>query len=192
MENKNEWSRRKFSKAVLSLQALITTGALGINIGCGSKEKKSEGELLDHTSKERLRLAMDEIIPASGKMPAASEVGTMEYILKVLDGYPDLLEGFNDLLSRLNETSINTANNDFESLDSTSRILVLKKFEKDEPKMFAVLRDFVYEGYYINEKVWKLIGYEPYPTMAAGPEMDPFDEAMLDRVRKMTSFYLNV
>ena len=81
---------------------------------------------------------------------------------------------------------------DFENLNSASRISVLQKFEKDKPQMFSVLQNFVYESYYINEKVWKLIGYEQYPTISAGPEMEPFDEAMLDRVKQMSSLYIKV
>ncbi len=192
MEEKTIWSRRKFSKAVLSLQALVTTGALGINIGCATKEKKTGDELLGVSSQKLLQLAMDEIIPGSGKMPAASQVDGLDYILKVLNEYPELLDGFNQLLITLNELSNTTENDDFANLSKASRIRVLQKFEKDQPKMFSVLRDFVYESYYINEKVWALIGYEPYPTMSAGPKMDPFDEALLDRVKQMTALYLNV
>jgi hypothetical protein len=52
-----------------------------------------------------------------------------------------------------------------------------------------VLVNFVYEGYYINEKVWELIGYEPYPTLSAGPEMEPFNEQLLDRVKQTPALY---
>ena len=192
MEKSSQWSRRKFSKAILSLQALVATGALNINTACASEEKKPGEALLGETALQRLQLAMDEIIPASGKMPSAAEVGGIDYILKVLKGYPELVDPFDKMLFTLNELSKNTENEDFESLNSDSRIAVLKQFEKDQPQMFSVLQNFVYEAYYINETVWKLIGYEPYPTMAAGPEMEPFDEAMLDRVKQMSSTYIKV
>ena len=192
MQSNSQWSRRKFSKAVLSLQALVATGALNINMGCASDEKKQGDNLLGTTAQQRLKLAMDEIIPASEKMPSASEVGGIDYILKVLKGYPELIDPFEKVLFNLNELSKSTVNDNFENLNSTSRVTVLQKFEKEQSQMFAVLQNFVYEGYYINEKVWKLIGYEPYPTMAAGPEMEPFDETMLDRVKQMSSTYIKV
>ena len=192
MNENPQWSRRKFSKAVLSLQALVTAGILNVNLGCASEEKKPVEALLGETALQRLQLAMDEIIPASGKMPAASEVDSINYILKVLKGYPELSDPFDKILVTLNELSVATKNEDFENLKSTSRISVLQKFEKEQREMFTVLQNFVYEAYYINERVWKLIGYEPYPTMAAGPEMEPFDEAMLDRVKQMTSLYIKV
>ena len=190
MQANNNWSRRKFSKAVLSLQALIVSGALGINAGCASDGKKDQIQPLGKATRKRLLLAMDEIIPASNKMPAASEVGTLEYILKVLEGYPEFLSAFEEILTHLNDFSNITADQDFENLSSDSRISVLQQFEKDQPDSFSVLLNFVYEGYYINEKVWALIGYEPYPTMSAGPKMEAFDESMLERVKKMTEFYI--
>ena len=60
------------------------SGALGINTGCASDGKKDQIQPLGKAAQKRLLLAMDEIIPASEKMPAASEVGALEYILKVL------------------------------------------------------------------------------------------------------------
>ena len=192
MQSDSQWSRRKFSKAVLSLQALVTAGILNVNLGCAPDEKKSGEALLGATAQRRLQLAMDEIIPASGDMPSASEVGGINYILKVLKGHPELSDPFDKMLVTLNELSVATQNEDFENLNSTSRITILQKFEKEQPQMFTVLQNFVYESYYINEKVWQLIGYEPYPTMAAGPEMEGFDEAMLDRVKQMTSLYIKV
>ena len=192
MEENNQWSRRKFSKAVLSLQALVTTGILNVNLGCAPEEKKPGEALLGATARRRLRLAMDEIIPASGKMPAASEVNGIDYILKVLKGFSELMDPFDKMLLTMNELSKSSENDDFENLNSESRIAVLQKFEKEQPQMFSVLQNFVYESYYINEKVWKLIGYEPYPTASAGPDMEPFDEAMLDRVKQMSTSYIKV
>ena len=171
---------------------MVATGALSINSGCAAEEKQKKGKILGEVTQQRLHLAMDEIIPASDKMPAASEVGALEYILKVLEGYPELLNAFEEILTRLNDLSKITADQDFENLGSDSRISVLKQFEKDLPDSFSVLLNFVYEGYYINEKVWALIGYEPYPTMSAGPQMDPFDEALLHRVKQMSEFYTKI
>ncbi len=192
MEPNNQWSRRKFSKAIFSLQALVATGALNINMGCVQDEKKQGDVILGKTASKRLQLAMDEIIPASEKMPAASEVGGIDYIIKVLKEYPELIDGFDQVLASLNEISETVEDDDFENLNRPSRIAVLQKFEKQKPEMFSVLQNFVYESYYINEKVWKLIGYEPYPTMSTGPEMEPFDKSMLERVKQMSSLYIKV
>ena len=38
-------------------------------------------------------------------------------------------------------------------------------------------------------QIWKLIGYEFYPTDHQGPHMKPFDESVLAEVMKKPKFY---
>jgi hypothetical protein len=189
MAEENLWSRRKFSKAVISLQALVAAGALNIPFGCSTKEDQSESKILSPSLKKFLQLAMDEIIPGTDKMPAASEVQGVQYIFGVLEEYPNLVEGFKQILSELEHQSELSEGDSFKNLNRDSRITVLKQYESKKPDSFSVLVNFVYEGYYINEKVWKLIGYEPYPTLSAGPEMEPFNEQLLDRVKQTPALY---
>lgn len=191
MEENNSWPRRKFSKAVLSMQALIATGVLNIPLGCATKEHTKESKMLSPSLQNLLQFAMDEIIPKSDKMPAVSEVQGIQYILSVFEEHPDFLEGFRQILIALDTQSKSFTNNEFENLKRNARISVLKQFEKEQPRLFSVLRDIAYESYYINENVWKLIGYKPYPTLSAGPEMEPFDEKLLDRVKQLPSLYKN-
>ena len=68
----------------------------------------------------------------------------------------------------------------------------LRALERDKPDTFAVLRDYVYEAYYTRPAVWKLIGYEFYPTNQAGPRVKPFDESALTQVRKKPRYYREV
>jgi hypothetical protein len=64
--------------------------------------------------------------------------------------------------------------------------------KRTAPKCFSTLRDSVYEAYYIQPQVWKLIDYEFYPTDQPGPRMKPFDEAVLAQVRKLPKLYREV
>jgi len=189
MEHFNLWSRRKFSKTIVSLQALVASGVLNIPIGCTPNKEPGKHQSLSPVQQEILKLAMDEIIPNWDGMPSASEVGGLEYILDVLKEYPDMTGAFAQLLLKLNEQSKKTRNEDFVNLNDQSRIDELKQFEVSQPELFDVLKNIVYESYYINEKVWELIGYEPYPTLSAGPKMEPFDEKLLERVKQMPPIY---
>lgn len=192
MKEEKLWSRRKFSKAVLSLQTLVTAGALNTTFGCSSKEELAESKKFSPSLEKLLQMAMDEIIPGTDKMPAASEAQVMLYIYDVLEEYPNLVDGIKQILSELEQLSQSLEGDSFDSLTRDSRIAVLKQYENKKPDNFTVLLNFVYEGYYINEKVWKLIGYEPYPTLTAGPEMQPFNEQLLDRVKQSATFYKKV
>lgn len=192
MSNRPLWSRRKFSKALLSLQILATTGLASTSFNCNTKQESLKKDLLDAKLVPILKLAMDDIIPQSNEMPASSEVGVYEYITVVLKENQELIPAFEQVLIRLNDQSIEFVKNDFIKLDSDSRIKVLIDFEKAEPHLFETLKLFVYEGYYINEQVWQLIGYEPYPTLSPGPKMDPFDEKLLNRMKQIPPFYTKI
>jgi hypothetical protein len=134
---------------------------------------------------------MDQIVPASDTMPSASSVGGVEYILSVLESYPDLIASMVEILNNLEQLTQKTHQKNFVDVSSEQRIQILSAYESTHPELFSILRNFVYESYYVNEKVWKLIGYEPHPTLSAGPEMEPFDPGLLERVKKLPQSYIN-
>jgi hypothetical protein len=142
---------------------------------------------------ETLRAAMDEIIPAAEDMPAASEVGGVEYLDRVARKEPEVKKALQRSLAALEELSSNHSGRSFASLSRGDRAKVLRKLEKQAPaELFTTLRDFTYEAYYTPPRVWKLIGYEFYPTDESGPRMKPFDESVLAKVRKKPKLYREV
>lgn len=158
-----KWTRRKF--VATSAGATLVTQikpAPGAPVG-------------GDPATDRLRAVMDEIIPKEGDMPSASEAGGVDYFLGLQKGEPAVAA---EVLAALGKVG-----------SSRSLIEELKQFEKEDPKQFGVLRDFVYEAYYTQPKVWKLIGYEFYPTDRKGPHMKPFDETVIAKVRTKPKFY---
>ncbi len=187
MTNPNLWTRRKFSKAALSAQALLSMGLLNFTACTPGNDR----ELPQTSLKEILVKALDTIIPSTETMPAASELGGVDYIYSVLADYEDLKTPFQQILSDLNAAARKLAGKEFSKLDTTKCTEIMKAFETAESQSFGVLKNFAYESYYTNPKVWELIGYEPYPTLSAGPKMDPFDPALLRRVQDLPPFYLD-
>ena len=187
MENQL-WTRRDFNKAIVSLHALVSTGLLTLPVGCG-ESKPSGNPVLTPERQKLLTLLMDDIIPASSSMPSASQAGGVEYLTKLFGQEEWIAAGFDQLLDKLVRYNASLGHDPFESMPQDDRISVLRGFESDHPELFDTLRKFVYESYYINEDIWKRIGYEPYPTLAPGPKMDPFESAMLDQVRKRSPMY---
>jgi len=80
----------------------------------------------------------------------------------------------------------------FASLPSTRRTHVIAALEKEEPAVFGLLRDYVYEGYYTNPEIWSRIGFEFYGPERPGPGMPAFDERAVVRVRAMPPLYRKV
>jgi hypothetical protein len=191
MNNKNQWSRRKFSKAVISAQLLLASGILSIPLGC-ARDKSSIKKPLDESMQETLKYAIDEIIPANEKMPSASEVGGVDYIIGILQDLPDLAPLFEAIIDEIEDHSKERAKNTFIKLERMDRVSVLMTVEKVKPELFKVLKDFTYECYYTSATVYNLINYEPYPTGGAGPEMEPFDEKLLNRVKNLPPMYIKI
>lgn len=190
--NTNNWSRRKFTKAVISAQALLASGVLTLPMAC-AESNKSEGDTpLDKLQQETLKFAMDEIIPANDKMPSASETGGVNYVLKILGELPDLSPLFISLTAKIEGQSLQQSSSAFSKINSEERITVLTTIEQTEPALFKVLKDFTYESYYTNDAVYELISYEPHPTGTTGPEMEPFDEQLLDRVKNIPAMYTKI
>lgn len=188
MNNHNKWSRRKFCKAVISAQLLLASGLLTLPTGC-VRDNKNKDQPLDDAMIETLKIAMDEIIPSNEKMPSASEIGSVDYVFEILEELPDLTTLFETLVAALEKQSIKKNKTSFPKLKREERIAVLKIIEHKQTELFNVLKDFTYESYYLNDTIYKLINYEPHPTGTAGPTMEPFDEKLLARVKKIPQIF---
>jgi len=130
---------------------------------------------LDSATQDRLRAIMDEIIPKQGNMPSASEAGGLTYFSALKQTEPAYAAEILTVLGKVD--------------NSAPPLEALKQFERENPAQFAVLRDFVYEAYYTQPQVWKLIDYQFHATDQKGPHMKPFDEAVIATVRNKPKFY---
>ena len=168
-----KWTRRGF------LAASAAVPLIAIETRAAAPNAVNEGE------RAILHAAMDEIIPAGDGMPAASEVGGVAYLERVAAEDAEVASDIRTALAALQKCS----EQPFDQLHHDARVAALKKLELQEPIQLAQLRDYVYESYYTQPRVWKLIGYEFYPTDHPGPHMEPFDESFLEGVRKMPKLY---
>jgi hypothetical protein len=124
-------------------------------------------------------------------MPAASEVGGVDYLERMVPSVEGLLDQFRQGLAGLNAQSRKSASQPFAKLSHARRVEVLSALER-ESDFFRVLRDFTYEAYYTRPEVWKRLGYESHLTDHPGPQMKPFDESALAQVRKRGKLYREV
>jgi hypothetical protein len=132
---------------------------------------------------------IDEIIPASGELPAASKAGTLAYFELLAGTDPGLSETLHAALRAANALAQARLGNELASIRSSARTTIVAAFAETDPVLFARLQTYVYEGYYLQPGIWKLLGYEPYPTNSRGPSMAPFSPSMLQRIRAMPRRY---
>jgi hypothetical protein len=141
-----------------------------------------------------LRAAADVIIPAQGRMPAASAVGTARYIGRVagtdqrLAGL--LLEG----LRAIEAEAIATQGVRFDLAGADEQVDIIARVENTNVPagFFPALRDLVYEGYYTQSRVQKLLGYHFRSGRRRTAPLEPFDGERLSRVRQMAPLYRQV
>jgi hypothetical protein len=141
--------------------------------------------VFDEHERAMLLAAMDEIIPAGDGMPAASEAGGIAYLERIASQDAAVAVEIRNSVEAL----LTSSEQPFHRLPHEARVTALQTLESHKPNEFAHLRDYVYESYYTQPRVWKLIGYEFYPTDRPGPHMEPFDETILDDVRKRPKLY---
>ena len=186
-------TRREFLEmaARQSLAASIAASAL-LQSSCLRSPESPSALGLDAGATETLIAVIDEIIPAADSMPAASEVGTLAYFELVAASEAALAETMQASLRTANTLSQERLGSRFTSISRDHRVEILSAFEERDAALFKKLRDYVYEAYYLQPRVWALIGYDPYPTNAAGPQMEPFDQTLLNRVRAMSPLFKEV
>jgi hypothetical protein len=153
----------------------------------------ARADVLTPDERAALAAAMDEIIPATDGMPAASQVGSLDYLERVVPSLDGLLDQFRRGLAGLDAQSRKSSGQPFAKLSHAGRVEVLTALERDSsPDFFRLLRDFTYEAYYTRPEVWKRLGYEPHLTDHPGPHMKAFDESTLAQVRKRGKLYREV
>jgi hypothetical protein len=136
-----------------------------------------------------LQKAMDAIIPPGDGMPSASEAGGLRYLTTLMQKEPGIAAEINQCLLLLDETATALFEKPVDQLSAEQLVSTLARFEAQKPVSFALLRDYVYESYYTQAAVWKLIGYDFYPTDHSGPHMQAFDDSVLAPVRAMPRCY---
>ena len=185
-------TRRAFLE-VAARQSMGASLAASFLLGsCDPSEDTPSTLGLDRGSTDDFIGLIDEIISASDGMPAASEAGTLPYFELLGASDPGLGETVGESLSIVRSLASERFGESFSVLSPDRRQETVAAFRETAPEMFGALRMYVYEGYYLQPRVWELLGYEPYPTMSAGPSMEPFDVTMLDRVRSMSQLFREI
>lgn len=194
---KTKWSRRRFLETGLK-SSVVASGAklagfVPLSALAANPVPAVTPAIFTDDERHLLRAAMDEIVPAADGMPSAGEVGGVEYLERVGREDAEAKTQLKKSLGALARLSRKEQRAPFVRLSRAKRTEVLRKFEASHPpSLFTTLRDFTYEAYYTNPRVWKLIGYEFYPTNHGGPKMKPFDESVLAKVKERGKLYREV
>jgi hypothetical protein len=189
---RRQLTRREFLDVALRHGAAAgMAGGLLPALACSPADVPDAASAL-RLDESTLALLVDEILPAEDGMPSASEAGLVAYFRRVSVPVPELAGLLDEFVAAAADAAQRRFGSTVGELDRARRVEVLQDLEASDGDRFGAFRNFVYEGYYVNPEIWARLGYEPYPTIEAGPVMDPFDPATLDRVRRLPRLYVEV
>ncbi|HEY8291941.1 MAG TPA: gluconate 2-dehydrogenase subunit 3 family protein [Thermomicrobiales bacterium] len=145
--------------------------------------------VLDNAQEALLGAILNRLIPETGDMPGAGDLGIIATIDRTLAAYPLLRRLFCDGLVEIEVESARQCQSGFIGLDVDRQDAVLQAVERAFPAFFAALVDHTYRGYYTHPHVYQAIGYAHRPPQPLGHELPLFDPAMLDKQRQRVPFW---
>ena len=185
----NKWSRRKFLEQ--GAVSIVAAGSIEFPKLLGRDIVDLPAIVATGVDWKSLTVVMDEIIPQNESMPSASDAGCLQYLEQLSGKDPAVARELDGSLAKLEALSQKLAKQTFTQNSPSERTRLLQIFEQRDRQAFEALRNYVYEAYYTQPKVWPLIGYEAHPTNKPGPSIE-FDETVLANVRKKPRFYREV
>lgn len=135
---------------------------------------------LDDEQRRRLTALLDTILPASadGRMPGAGELPFTAYLVEQARDY---LEALPNILGRLDGA--------FAEWPSSERIGAVETLAREDPAAFDQLLMRIYDCYYQDDGVRRLIGADPGPPYPRGNVIPAGDLSSLEAVRQRSTGY---
>ena len=182
-------TRRQFLELAAIRSVGASLAASAVLAACRPTADGASALGLNPDGMNTLFALMDEIIPAGQDMPAASQVGTVAYLELLAGEDPAVGAVVRTSVDGVDALSAERGRGGLAARSAADRRALVGLLSESDPEAFAQVRGAVYEAYYLDPAVWDLLGYDPFPTGASGPDMAPFDPALLDRVRAGTFGY---
>lgn len=134
-------------------------------------------------TKDQARLfsvLLDTLLPVSadGRMPSAGELDFAGYLAGQDDGVQSSLFSILDHFGA-----------EFSDLGVGDRVAAVTALSKKDPEAFDALLFRVYDCYYQNDVVRRLIGSEPGPPFPRGNKIPAGDLSSLETVQKRSKTY---
>lgn len=144
--------------------------------------------VLDPPRAAALRAWTSTLIPASGPLPAAGDVGAAEYIDATVFAAGRLRGILREGLRQLDEIAGGRGGRVFVDCAAEARSSILRELEAaDTSGVFGMVRDLTYEAYYAHPRVLDLLaaatGWRG-DVAISGSTLADFDERLLARMRR--------
>jgi hypothetical protein len=141
-----------------------------------------------------LACVLDLLIPPSsdGRLPGAGEVGIGARIDQLAERDPGLRAVVAAGVAALDELAHSGGASGFAALAGEGRLAALQEVAKAQPGLVPSLIFHTYAGYYQQGRVLEGLGLDARPPFPIGHQLEPFDGALLDPVRRRAKLYRDV
>lgn len=144
---------------------------------------------LSSAQRELLAAIVDRIIPPGDGVPGAGEVGVAEHVEGIAGVSPQTRALLTNGLKSIEAASGQAHSKEFVCLSEGERTAILKRVESERAEFFAALVRETYSGYYSSLDVLRAKGLPLAPPQPVGYEIEPFDAALLEGVRRRGKAY---
>jgi hypothetical protein len=142
-------------------------------------------------SRDALSAALDEVIPPSSarRMPGAGEIGLADAIAEAARANPALRDAIAQGLARLDALARESGADAYANLSAAQRSERFQTVAAEQPGFVPNLVFPLITNYYRHPRVLEALGLEARPPFPKGHAMEPFDERLLDAVRRRPKMY---
>ena len=144
---------------------------------------------LSPSHRDLLNAVVDRIIPPGDGVPGAGEVGVAEQVEGIAGVAPQSRALLANGLKAIEATSGGSYSKAFVGLSDREKTEVLEQVELQHAEFFAALVRETYSGYYSSPDVLRGKGLPVAAPQPGGYEVEPFDESLLEGVRKRGKAY---
>jgi hypothetical protein len=142
------------------------------------------GNSITQVDEELLAAILDRLIPAVDKLPSAGQMELTAEIVRLAGQQARFQRIFVEAMQ-----SFASLNPSFGSLDGDQQDAALQSFESNSAELFSTLLTICYIVYYKDPRVHKRIGWDGRTPQPDGNEMEPWDESVLENIRKREPFW---
>ncbi len=132
---------------------------------------------------------MDRLIPGVDDLPAAGQMGLGAEVERMARDVSRFAKGLESVLGALSADPSSRAAGGFRGLNPEDQDNAIRAIEKNIPTEFGTFLEIVYLAYYSKPAVHRRIGWVGRPPQPEGFDLPPFDETILETIRKREPFW---
>jgi hypothetical protein len=144
--------------------------------------------MLAGADRENMRAVMDRLIPPVDDLPGAGAMGLLEDVERMAIQYDRYARSLRKFLDAVSHVSPGTGHS-FVALDPDRQDEAIRAIEASAAEEFANVLEVIYLAYYSRPEVHARIGWRTGPLQPRGFALPPFNESVLDAVRKRRPFW---